>query len=137
MNIEYNQLKAQFTSLTSWQDKYRELMLCGKKLPALPAELKTNETKVSGCESNVWLHKGVSADELALIFCADSDTKIVKGILVILLTMVNNLTAQEILTLDLVAEFEQLGLLSHLSESRGNGIRAIADEIKLFAQSQQ
>lgn len=136
MNIEYNELKSRFMQHSSWQDKYRELMLTGKTLPALPEALKTDDTKVSGCESNVWLYKAFAADETHLVFCADSDTKIVKGLLVLLLTMVNGLTPEAIIELDLVAEFESLGLLSHLSESRGNGIRAIASEIKHFANAQ-
>ncbi len=135
MNKNYQKIKQDFEKLGSWQLKYRELMLLGKNLPSLSDALKTNDAKVAGCESNVWLYTGFAEDETTVLCTADSDTRIVKGLLYIILTMVNGLTPDEIAKLDIADEFESLGLAKQLSESRGNGIRAIASAITQFAKA--
>lgn len=136
MNNNYPTLKKQIQALGSWQNKYRQLMQYAKNLPELATEMKVDNALVTGCESNVWLYKDFAEDEGTLVFSADSDTRIVKGLLYLILTMVNGLTPSEVVDFDIEHEFEALGLTKQLSQSRGNGIRAIAKEIHDFAKSQ-
>jgi cysteine desulfuration protein SufE len=135
MTVFYQLLKEKLKSKSTWQDKYREIMLLGKQLPSLPDQLKIESAKVSGCESNVWLHIGFDDKEQHLLVSADSDTRIVKGLIYIITSLVNGCTIEQFQNLDIQNEFDELGLTQHLSPSRGNGIRAIAKEIKAFAQS--
>ena len=134
MTEQYSQLKNQFLLKKSWQDKYREIMLLGKKLPNLPEALKVDSAKVNGCESNVWLY--IDFDETAqkLVLSADSDTRIVKGLIYIIATLVNGCTLEEYARISIQEEFDELGLIQHLSASRGNGIRAITEEISHFVK---
>ena len=131
----YPELKQAFQALNGWQQRYRELMLLGKSLPVLANELKVDEAKVSGCESNVWLYIDFTPQEDKLVVVADSDTRIVKGLLALILMMYNGKTPQQAAALDAEQEFEELGLMRHLSPSRGNGIRAIVSAINQFAKS--
>ncbi|WP_394228627.1 SufE family protein [Pseudoalteromonas spongiae] len=133
MTEQYQRLKQHFIAKKAWQDKYREIMLLGKQLPKLPAELKVDHAKVNGCESNVWLYVDFDESEKHIVVTADSDTRIVKGLIYIISTLVNGLTVDEIKRINIQHEFNKLGLLQHLSPSRGNGILAIADAITQFA----
>ena len=135
MTVFYQLLKEKLKSKSSWQDKYREIMLLGKQLPSLPDELKIDSAKVSGCESNVWLYIEFDEQEQHLLVSADSDTRIVKGLIYIITSLVNGCTIEQFLRLDIQNEFDELGLTQHLSQSRGNGIRSIAKEINSFVMS--
>ncbi|MDE3271351.1 SufE family protein [Pseudoalteromonas sp. G4] len=133
MTEQYLNLKQNFISKNAWQDKYRDIMLLGKQLPKLPNELKIDNAKVHGCESNVWLYIDFDESEERLVVSADSDTRIVKGLIFIICSMVNGLTIDEFKRINIQSEFESLGLIQHLSPSRGNGILAIAQKISDFA----
>lgn len=133
MTEQYLNLKQNFISKNAWQDKYRDIMLLGKELPKLPNELKIDDVKVNGCESNVWLYIDFDESEERLVVSADSDTRIVKGLIFIICSMVNGLTIDEFKRINIQSEFESLGLIQHLSPSRGNGILAIAQKISDFA----
>ena len=132
MNNKYTTLKQAIIDAPSWQEKYRHIMLCGKQLPVLPPALKVDSAKVTGCESNVWLYLELNESDNTLVLVADSDTRIVKGLVTIILACFNGLTPIEADKINIESEFTQMGLLKHLSPSRGNGIRAIANEIALF-----
>ncbi|PAJ73644.1 SufE protein [Pseudoalteromonas sp. NBT06-2] len=129
MNDSYINVKNQITQAGSWQEKYREIMTLGKELPVLPQELKVDSAIVDGCESNVWLYINFNNEERKLLIAADSDTRIVKGLLSIILYLYSDLTPNQILLIDANKEFEEMALLKHLSPSRGNGIKAILNEI--------
>lgn len=111
-----------------WEDKYRQVILWGKQLPAMPEELKSDQVLVSGCESQVWLAKQFVEGKWQ--FCADSDARIVRGLIAIVLAAFNSKTSQQIAEFDTENYFSQLGLIDHLSPSRGNGLKAIVDVIK-------
>ena len=108
----------------SWQHKYREIMLLGKTLPALADVLKTDDALVPGCESKVWMFMEFDDSENRLVVIGDSDTRIVKGLLAIILALYN---------INAYDEFEKLGLIKHLSASRGNGIKAMVEAIQSMA----
>ena len=136
--IEYNKdfsltelmVISQINPKSSWEDKFRNIMLLGKKLPIIADELKTEDSLVQGCESKVWLHHTWQNDQLLLV--AWSDAKIVKGLLAIVLTLFNKKSRDEIKQINVELYFEQLSLLTHLSPSRSNGIHAIIEKIKGF-----
>ena len=118
----------QMQSFHGWEDRYRQVIQWGKKLPIMPEELKSDRMLVSGCESMVWLIG--EQQEGKWYFCADSDARIVRGLIALVLAAFNGKSAQEIRAFDIEAYFENIGLLAHLSPSRGNGLRAIVDQIK-------
>lgn len=111
-----------------WEDRYRQVIQWGKKLPQMPEELKSEQVAVSGCESQVWL---VSEQvDGHWHFCADSDARIVRGLIALVMAAYEGKSSQEIQQFDIDAYFEQLGLIAHLSPSRGNGLKAIVEQIK-------
>ncbi len=111
-----------------WEDRYRQVIQWGKKLPQMPEELKSEQVTVSGCESQVWL---VSEQvDGHWHFCADSDARIVRGLIALVMAAYEGKSSQEIQQFDIDAYFEQLGLIAHLSPSRGNGLKAIVEQIK-------
>ncbi len=111
-----------------WEDRYRQVILWGKKLPVMPEELKSNQVTVSGCESLVWLVS--KQDNGVWHFCADSDARIVRGLIALVMAAFDGKTSQQIQDFDVDGYFEQLGLIAHLSPSRGNGLKAIVEQIK-------
>jgi cysteine desulfuration protein SufE len=114
-----------------WEDRYRQVIQWGKKLPVMPEELKSEQVTVSGCESLVWL---VSQQENGIWhFCADSDARIVRGLIALVMAAFEGKTSQQIQDFDVDGYFEQLGLITHLSPSRGYGLKAIIDKVKEIA----
>ena len=133
-NINHKQdMITRFSKIKGWDGRHREIMLLGKKLPRLDKSLRDETTLISGCESLAWLH-AIQTSAGLYQFSADSDAKIIRGLLVIILTVFNNKTAAQIQVFDIDDYFTQLGLMQHLSPSRGNGLLAIVAKIKLLAQ---
>ncbi|WP_461536129.1 SufS family cysteine desulfurase [Spongorhabdus nitratireducens] len=116
-------------SSRDWQSRYRQLMLMGKNMAPLEQHWKTEDSRLHGCESQVWLHHHYDDNSMKLYFAADSDARIIRGLIMLVMLLCNGKTALEIQSLSFEDEFETLGLLTHLSPSRGNGLRAIVDEI--------
>lgn len=127
--MTYNEFKKKLSNLKSWQLKYREIMLLGKSLPEMPELLKTDDVLIRGCESKVWLRVELSDDQM-LVLIGDSDTRIVKGLMGLIMLIHQGKTPEQSKNINTYHEFEQLGLIKHLSPSRGNGIKAIADTIQ-------
>ena len=120
-----------FSMLDDWEDKYQYLIDLGEKLPPLDEKYKTDEWKVSGCQSQVWLvpeqQNGI------LTFKGDSDAIMVKGIIAVILAIYRNKSAQEIKKIEVDKIFAKLGLQEHLSLSRRNGMMSMVDKIKYYA----
>lgn len=131
MNIE--ELVANFNFLDDWEDRYRYLLDLSKKLPEMPDEYKTEENKVNGCTSQVWIKtvikKDVNGDKI-MDFIADSDAHIVKGLIAVVMIIFVGKTLKEISLLDTDSLFAALGLDSHLSPSRRNGLASMVQRIK-------
>ena len=134
MTHTYQLVTKSIQSSSSWQQKYREIMLLGKTLPPLADILKTDDALVPGCESKVWMFVEFDLTENALVVIGDSDTRIVKGLLALILALYNGLTPEEVLAVNAYDEFEKLGLISHLSASRGNGGKAMVETIQTMAK---
>ncbi|WP_318490193.1 cysteine desulfurase sulfur acceptor subunit CsdE [Photobacterium leiognathi] len=121
----------QMQTASGWEDRYRAVIQLGKKLPVMAEEDKDEQLKVSGCESQVWLrHQQV--DE-RFYFQADSDARIVRGLITLVLAAYHGKTNAEISEFDIDGYFDSLGLIAHLSPSRGNGLKAIVEQIKQLA----
>ena len=128
-----DELIENFEFLDSWEDKYRYIIELGEKLAPLAEELHTEEWKVKGCQSQVWLVPQKLSDG-KIAFLGDSDAMIVKGLIAIVLMIYNNLTSNEIKKLAINDIFASIGLQEHLSPSRRNGLEAMIEKIKLYAE---
>lgn len=114
-----------------WEDRYKYIIDLGRELPAMPEALHTEERKIRGCQSQVWIDTRVEDGRLQL--SVDSDAFIVKGLLGVVLAAYNNKTPAEVLAFDVETYFERLDLLNHLSPTRGNGLRAMVARIREIA----
>ncbi|WP_299801671.1 SufE family protein [uncultured Shewanella sp.] len=123
---------ALFEQAGNWQERYRQIMLLGKSLPKLDDDLRVDSAQVRGCESNAWLyHCEIDGKHY---FLADSDARIVKGLVALLLIACNGKSSSEISAFSPDDYFTQLGLQGQLSPSRTNGLLALAKAIKLAAE---
>ncbi|WP_079935454.1 cysteine desulfurase sulfur acceptor subunit CsdE [Salmonella enterica] len=121
-------LRAIFLPLTQWEDKYRQLILLGKQLPALPDECKAQAKEIAGCENRVWLGF-TRSDNGMMHFFGDSEGRIVRGLLAVLLTAVEGKNAVELQARSPLALFDELGLRAQLSASRSQGLNALSEAI--------
>lgn len=121
-----------FELIDDWEERYRYVIELGRSLDALPEEAHTDENKVRGCASQVWLETDVqpSGDGPRIHFRGDSDAHIVRGLLYIILAMFSGKTASDILETDAEATFRRLGLIEHLTPQRSNGVRAMVERIR-------
>ncbi len=131
--ISAESLSDLFAPLKQWEDRYRQLILLGKQLPALPETLKNEQLEISGCENRVWLGHTYQPDG-TLHFYGDSEGRIVRGLLAVLLTAVEGKTAQQLLTTDPLILFDDLGLRNQLSASRNDGLAALAQRVQQVAR---
>ncbi|AKA38128.1 Fe-S metabolism protein SufE [Yersinia ruckeri] len=134
--ITCNDLIKIFSTQKQWEDRYRQLILLAKQLPQLDESLKYSEIELSGCENRVWLGHELLADG-RLHFYGDSEGRIVRGLLAVLLTHIEGKTAKELLAIDPLALFDQLGLRQQLSSSRTSGLQALAQGVKIIAACYQ
>lgn len=130
--MDIDDLIENFELLDDWEDKYRYIIDLGSKLEPLPENFYSEEWKVRGCQSQVWLVPEKKGD--LLVFKGDSDAAIVKGIIAIVLTIFSGKTPQEIKNIKVEDVFGQLGLQEHLSPSRRNGLTAMTEKILYYAE---
>jgi cysteine desulfuration protein SufE len=126
-------LRQTFAPLSQWEDKYRQLILLGKKLPPLTEALRAQAKEITGCENRVWLGYQVDA-EGKMHFFGDSEGRIVRGLLAVLLTASEGKSAAEILAQDPLALFDELGLRGQLSASRSQGLSALSEAVLAAAR---
>jgi cysteine desulfuration protein SufE len=120
----------EFSYFEDWMDKYNYIIELGKSLPLIDPQYKTDEYRIEGCQSNVWLQAEYRNNRLH--FTADSDAIITKGIINLLIRVLSDRTPQEILSADL-SYIDAIGLKKHLSPTRSNGLLAMIQQIKRFA----
>lgn len=120
----------EFNCFDDWMDKYQMLIDLGNEQEPLPDEYKTEQNLIDGCQSRVWLQCDRNGE--LLTFRAESDALIVKGIISLLIRVINNQTAKDILDADLYF-IEAIGLKDHLSPTRSNGLLAMVKRIKAYA----
>ncbi len=128
--ITSDDIVEKMATFRGWEDRYRQVIQWGKKLPQMPEELKSEQVTVTGCESQVWLVAQQDGD--VWHFCADSDARIVRGLIALVMAAFDGKTSQQIQAFDIDDYFAKIGLVDHLSPSRGNGLKAIVEQIKLL-----
>ena len=125
-----NALVEDFELFDDWADRYEHLISLGKSLPLIDPKYKTDDYLVRGCQSKVWLNAEMKDDKV--IYKADSDAIITKGIVAMLVEVMSNETPDEILNTQL--EFiDKVGLKEHLSPNRSNGLVSMIKEMKSYA----
>lgn len=125
-----NEIVEEFALFDSWDDKYEYIIDLGKKLPPLEDQYKLDENRVRGCQSTVWLVSDYCDGKI--LFKADSDSVIVKGLISMLIRVLSGHTPDEILEAKL--EFlNKIGMNTHLAQTRSNGLLSMVKQMKNFA----
>jgi cysteine desulfuration protein SufE len=131
-------IRDDFAFLDDWEDRYRYILELGKALEPLPETSHNEDTKVRGCVSQVWIESEPRADAQGrpvLHFRGDSDSHLVRGLIAITLALFSDREPQAILDEDARKTFTELGLESHLTPQRSNGVRSMIDRIKADARA--
>lgn len=123
----------EFEGFDDWMDKYQMLIDLGSEQEPLPAQYKVESNLIDGCQSRVWLQADLTP-EGTIHFQAESDALIVKGIVTLLIRVLDNQTPDDILSADLHF-IEDIGLKEHLSPTRSNGLLAMLKQMKLYAMA--
>ena len=123
-----------FEFIEEWEDRYRYVIDLGDQLEPYPEELKTPETKVQGCVSQVWLTSELKNEENKIILSGDSDAHIVRGLMAIVFAICSGQSPEEILKIDVQSIFKTLGLNEHISPQRSIGLNAMVKRIQSDAQ---
>ena len=136
MNLNETQknIVEEFSIFEDWLDKYNFLIELGNELPEINPLYKTNEYLINGCQSKVWLHADLVDGKL--VFSADSDAIIVKGIVALLVKVLNERTPDEIVENELFF-IDEIGLSQNLSPTRSNGLLAMVKKMRLYAIAYQ
>ena len=120
----------EFSAFDDWMDKYQMLIDLGNELEPLDEQYKNEQNLIDGCQSRVWLQ--CDEKDGKLVFTADSDALITKGIIALLIQVLDNHTPQEIIDADLYF-IDKIGLRQHLSPTRSNGLLSMVKRIKAYA----
>ena len=120
----------EFSMFDDWMQRYEYIIDLGKNLPLIQEAYKTDDNIIKGCQSKVWL-KGVQNDD-KIVFTADSDAILTKGIIAILIRSFSNQKAVDILEADM-GFIDEIGLKEHLSPTRANGLVSMIKNIKMYA----
>jgi cysteine desulfuration protein SufE len=122
---------SEFNMFDDWMQKYEYIIELGKDLPLIKEELKSDDILIRGCQSRVWLHAEPKADK-TLQFTADSDAIITKGLVSLVVRVLNGMPAEDIATADLHF-VNDIGLNAHLSPTRSNGLASMIKQMKIYA----
>lgn len=132
MNIKeiQNEIVSEFSMFDDWMERYEYIIELGKGLPIIEDQFKTEDNIIKGCQSKVWVH--AEEKDGKVIFSADSDAILTKGIIAILIRAFSNQTPAEILAAN--TDFvDEIGLKEHLSATRANGLVSMIKKIKMYA----
>tara|TARA_X000000368_G_scaffold326962_1_gene264036 strand:+ start:1052 stop:1471 length:420 start_codon:yes stop_codon:yes gene_type:complete len=124
----------EFDMFEDWMEKYEYVIELGKNLPIIADKYKVNNNLIKGCQSRVWLH--AEEQDGKIIYSADSDAIITKGIVAVLIRVLSNQNAEEIAKADLVF-IDTIGFKEQLSQTRANGLVSMIKEMKLYALAYQ
>ncbi|MDA9294610.1 SufE family protein [Flavobacteriaceae bacterium] len=125
-----DEIVEEFNLFEDWMQRYEYMIELGKSLPLIAPEFKTDDNIIKGCQSKVWVHAELKDNQL--LFSADSDAIITKGIIAILIRAFSNQHPKDILDAD-TNFIDQIGLKEHLSPTRANGLVSMIKQIKLYA----
>jgi cysteine desulfuration protein SufE len=125
-----DEIVEEFSMFDDWMQRYEYIIELGKSLPLIDEKYKTEDNIIKGCQSKVWVHGEQNDDKI--VFTADSDAILTKGIIAILIRTFSNQKASEIL--DANTDFiDEIGLKEHLSPTRANGLVSMIKQIKMYA----
>ena len=124
----------EFLMFDDWMERYEYIIELGKTIPKIDEQYKTDDNVIKGCQSKVWLH--AEQKNSKIIYTADSDAILTKGIIALLLRVFSNHTPQEILDAD-TSFIDEIGLKEHLSPTRANGLVSMIKQLKLYAIAYQ
>lgn len=130
LSEKQHEIIEEFAAFDDWMDKYEYIIELGKDLPSIAPEKKTQERLIEGCQSQVWLD--ATYENGTMHFTADSDAIITKGIIALLIQVLNNETPENIATSDLFF-INEIGLHEHLSPTRSNGLASMVKKMKIAA----
>jgi len=132
MNIQaiQEEIIAEFSMFDDWDERFQYVIDLGKNLPLVEQQFKTDDNVIKGCQSKVWLH--AEEKDNKIIFTADSDAIITKGIIAILIRVFSNQKAKDILEAN-THFIDEIGLKEQLSPTRANGLVSMIKQIKLYA----
>jgi cysteine desulfuration protein SufE len=131
INDIQDEIIEEFEGLTDWMDRYAYIIELGGQLPEIPESYKTPENLIEGCQSRVWIHAELNGDG-EVVFEADSDAMIVKGIVALLLRVLSLQKPEDILDSELYF-IDSIGLKEHLSPTRSNGLVAMVKQMRMYA----
>jgi cysteine desulfuration protein SufE len=132
MNIKeiQNEIVSEFSMFDDWMERYEYIIELGKGLPIIDEQFKTEDNIIKGCQSKVWVH--AEEKDGKVVFSADSDAILTKGIIAILIRAFSNQTPAAILEAN--TDFvDEIGLKEHLSATRANGLVSMIKKIKMYA----
>jgi cysteine desulfuration protein SufE len=129
-----DELVEEFSYLNDWMDKYENIIQLGKELPLIDEKYRTEENLIKGCQAKVWLHADYKNGKV--IFTADSDAIITKGLVSMVIRVLSNHTPNEIVHAELYF-VDKLGLREHLSVTRSNGLLSMIKQMKMYALALQ
>ena len=130
INEIQDQIIEDFSIFDDWMDRYNFLIELGSEIPGIDQKFKTDEYLINGCQSKVWLN--AEYDNGIVTYTADSDAIIVKGIVALLVKVLNNQSAADIMNIDLYF-IDKIGLKENLSPTRSNGLVSMVKKMKLYA----
>ena len=130
INAVQKEIVEEFSLFDDWMQRYEYMIELGKSLPLIDPEYKTEENIIKGCQSKVWIHADLEGDKL--VFTADSDAIITKGIIAVLIRVFSNTHPDAILGAD-TSFIDKIGLKEHLSPSRANGLVSMIKQLKMYA----
>jgi cysteine desulfuration protein SufE len=135
--LHIDQIIDDFGVIDDWDERYRYIIDLGRKMPPLADAQRTDNVKVRGCASQVWLvpKRDTANGSTTLSFVGDSDAMIVRGLIAILLSLYNGKTPEEILAVDAKKVLGSLGLDTHLSQQRSNGLFSMVERIRADARA--
>ena len=130
INAVQEEIVEEFSSFDDWMQRYEYMIELGKSLPLIDPEYKTEDNIIKGCQSKVWIHADLEGDKL--VFTADSDAIITKGIIAVLIRVFSNQHPDAILEAD-SSFIDKIGLKEHLSPTRANGLVSMIKQLKMYA----
>ncbi|MDX1278605.1 SufE family protein [Oceanihabitans sediminis] len=129
-----NEIIEEFSMFEDWEERYQYMIDLGKSLPLIQEQYKTEDNIIKGCQSKVWVHAEMQDDKV--VFTADSDAIITKGIIAILIRVFSKQHPKDIIEAD--TDFiDEIGLKEHLSPTRANGLVSMIKQLKMYAIAYQ
>lgn len=130
INEIQEQIIEDFSYYEDWMEKYEHIIQLGKELPLIDDKYKTEDNLIKGCQSRVWLHADYTDGKIK--FTADSDAIITKGLVGLMISVLSDQSPKDIATSDIYF-IDKIGLKSHLSPTRSNGLLSMLKQMKMYA----